>query len=73
MNVVMYADKRLNHNPCGVIERYTDAIAEGTVAEVQFGQAGSGAREESRGQIASDFVSATTRKQREAVRLCRLK
>jgi hypothetical protein len=63
------ADQRLNQDPCGMIEQYTDAIAGGTVAEVQFEQAGY--RAGNRTEIASDFVSATTRKQREAVRLCR--
>lgn len=61
------ADAMVQRNPCGAIEHLTDAIAEGTVAEAQFSQAG----EKAQATFASDFVSRATRRQREAVQLCR--
>lgn len=66
-HILSTAEAILQRNPCGAIEHYTDAIAEGTVAEVQFQQAGM----KSAAEAAQRFVSHATRRQRQAVRLCR--
>lgn len=68
-----HADKHVTTNPCGMIEHYTDAIAEGLVAETQFAQSDRSLKTEARAALASRFVSDTTRKQRQAVKLCRRK
>lgn len=66
-----HADGQVKTQPCGMIEHYTDAIAEGLVAETQFAQSGDSDRAKAWAAIAARFVSETTRRQREAVKLCR--
>ena len=68
-NIIKLAQDVMTKNPCGSIEHFTDAIAEGTVATVQFHQAG----DEANADAAQRFVSKATRLQRVATKRCRLK
>jgi hypothetical protein len=64
--IVTQADATMQRDPCRAIEHYTDAIAEGTVAEVQFVQAG----DENNSEMTARFLHSATMSQRKAVRLC---
>lgn len=68
-SIMLTVDRVLTRDPCRAIEHYTDAISEATVAEVQFHQAG----DDKSADFASKFRSKATRRQREAVKLCRLR
>jgi hypothetical protein len=60
------ADTVMQRDPCRAIEHYTDAIAEGTVAEVQFVEGG----DENNAEATGRFLHSATKAQRKAVRLC---